>query len=268
MCDSIALGMLFFSDLDKTLVYSGYPDQVCVERSDDKEITYMTPEAIDVFNDLVSQENVVFIPCTLRSYEQTIRISILQSLSRQIFICDNGFSIYVNGSLDKEWDECVQRQLISYPNKVMHQCLCAYYLQNSSEITRIKSNRDAFTTVIFTDHVAANKHFRVICDLIDESLYRIELQGRKLYVIPQFLDKSIAVRYLVARYYNDYIITAGDSSVDELFIKEGTLRIIPKHSSINMEDTIRTSEAGIKAGEIILRIALDCCKNSALIFQG
>ena len=54
MCDSIALGMLFFSDLDKTLVYSGYPDQVCVERSDDKEITYMTSRAIDVFNDLSS----------------------------------------------------------------------------------------------------------------------------------------------------------------------------------------------------------------------
>ena len=63
--------MLFFSDLDKTLVYSGYPDHVCVERCEDKEITYMTSRAVDLFNGLISLENMTFIPCTLRSYEQT-----------------------------------------------------------------------------------------------------------------------------------------------------------------------------------------------------
>lgn len=252
MCDSIALGMLFFSDLDKTLVYSGYPDQVCVERSEDKEITYMTSRAIDVFNDLISLENFVFIPCTLRSYEQTIRIDILKSLSRQTFICDNGFSIYVNGYLDKEWDECVQLQLSAYPNKELYQRLLAYYLQNSSEITRVKSNRDAFYTLIFTDGIVADKHYTTIRNFVYKSMYRLELQGRKLYVIPQFLDKSIAVKYLLSQCKNDLVITSGDSRVDELFIREGQLRILPNHASIDIENSSRTSNSGIIAGEEIL----------------
>ena len=257
MCDSIALGMLFFSDLDKTLVYSGYPDQVCVERSEDKEITYMTPEAIDIFNDLVNIENVIFIPCTLRSYEQTIRISILQSLSRQIFICDNGFSIYENGQLDECWDTLVQRELLDYNKEEIHKRLLFYYTLNTSEIFKVKTNRDAFFTLIFIDEIAAEKHFRAVYDLVDESIYRLELQGRKLYVIPQFLDKSIAVKYLVAKYGDDVVITSGDSSVDEMFVKVGTLQILPGHSDLNIISAMRTQNYGIKAGEEILSIVLN-----------
>ena len=248
--------MLFFSDLDKTLVYSGYPDQVCVERSEDKEITYMTQEAIDVFKKLVGLENLVFIPCTLRSYEQTIRISILQSLARQIFICDNGFSIYEDGQLDECWDTIIQRELLAYNKEEIHKRLLSYYTLNTSEITNVKTNRDAFFTLIFIDAMAAKKHFRAVSNLVDESFYRLELQGRKLYVIPQFLDKSLAVKYLVAKYSNDVVITAGDSSVDEMFVKIGTLQILPAHSNLNIISAIRTKNYGIEAGQEILSIVL------------
>lgn len=248
--------MLFFSDLDKTLVYSGYPDHVCVERCEDKEITYMTSRAVDLFNGLISLENMTFIPCTLRSYEQTIRIDIFQSLPRQIFICDNGFSIYENGQIDEYWDTIVNRELLAYNNEEMHEVLQSFYANNTSEITKVKTNRDAFYTLIFIDDVVAEKHFKSICELIDKSKYRLELQGRKLYVIPQFLDKSIAVKYLISKYNDDVVITAGDSSVDELFVKAGTLQILPAHSNLNIVSAIRTKNYGIEAGEEILSIVL------------
>lgn len=257
MCNSAALDMLFFSDLDKTLVYSGYSNHVCVERCGEKEITYMTSRAVDVFNDLIRLENMYFIPCTLRSYEQTIRIGILQSLPRQILICDNGFSIYENGQLDDIWDTIMQRELLTYNNEEMYEVLRSYYASNTSEITKIKTNRDAFYTLIFIDAAVAESHFRTVCDLIDKSMYRLELQGRKLYVIPKFLDKSIAVKYLIAKYSDDVVITAGDSIVDELFIIEGGIRFLPKHASIEVENSIRTSEIGIMAGEEILLSVYD-----------
>ena len=83
-------------------------------------------------------------------------------------------------------------------------------------------------------------------------MYRLELQGRKLYVIPQFLDKSIAVKYLLSQCKKDLVITSGDSRVDELFIREGQLRILPHHASIDIENSSRTSNSGIIAGEEIL----------------
>ena len=92
--------------------------------------------------------------------------------------------------------------------------------------------------------------------MIDKSKCRLELQGKKLYVIPQFLDKSIAVKYLISKYNDDVVITAGDSSVDELFVKAGTLQILPAHSNLNIVSAIRTKNYGIEAGEEILSIIL------------
>lgn len=257
MCDSVALNMLFVSDLDKTLVYSGYPDQVCIERIEDKEITYMTPKAVDLFNALVSRDDFHFIPCTMRSYEQTIRISLLQSLPKSIFICDNGFSIYENGCLDKKWDEYVQRQLMDYPNENLYLKLQSYGARNLQEVTRVKSNRDAFITIIFTNDKVAQKHLAAVDDLVDGLLYRLELQGRKLYVIPRFLDKSLAVRYLLTMFQKELVITAGDSVLDEAFVKEGGIRIVPNHASIHVQHSIRTANSNIMAGEEILQMVYD-----------
>ena len=244
---------LFFSDLDSTLIYSGYPEHTCVEYNEAKEVTYMTAQGINFLKDLLVRKDFVFIPCTLRSYEQTARIGFLKNGNVPIIICDNGFSIYENGILDKTWDNLMKENLATYPTDEIKSDI-EILVSSNNMCCKIKNNRNAFFTLIFEYAESANMHYATVAKVLKRHKYKLELQGRKLYIIPDFLDKVLAVKYLCKKFNPSLVITAGDSSVDKSFVEEGNQRIIPSHSSLNIRNTIITKKSGISAGEEILSI--------------
>lgn len=248
--------MLVFADLDKTLVYSGQPEHSCVEYKDGQEITFMTNVAKQLLFELLNKEEVVFIPCTLRSKEQVSRIEFITDDLVPFLICDNGFSIYYKGVLDEKWDQQMQASLAMYPNMDLYRILCQYIEKNNIPICQVKSNRDAFFTVIF--HQVEDVHIYAddIIAQIDTTQYKIEIQGRKLYIIPNFLDKVLALGYLKNIFPHDMVVTTGDSNVDLEFLMEGDVKIVPNHSNIIAPNIIRTTSNGIVAGEEILNIVI------------
>ena len=255
--------ILFFSDLDSTLIYSGYPEHTCVEYNEAKEVTYMTAQGINFLKDLLVRKDFVFIPCTLRSYEQTARIGFLKNGNVPIIICDNGFSIYENGILDKTWDNLMKENLATYPTDEIKSDI-EILVSSNNMCCKIKNNRNAFFTLIFENAESANMHYVTIAKVLKRHKYKLELQGRKLYIIPDFLDKVLAVKYLCKKFNPSLVITAGDSSVDKSFVEEGNQRIIPSHSSLNIRNTIITKKTGISAGEEILDIVMSLLKNQKL----
>ena len=255
--------ILFFSDLDSTLIYSGYPEHTCVEYNEAKEVTYMTAQGINFLKDLLVRKDFVFIPCTLRSYEQTARIDFLKNGNVPIIICDNGFSIYENGILDKTWDNLMKENLATYPTDEIKSDIEILVSYNNM-CCKIKNNRNAFFTLIFENAESANMHYVTIAKVLKRHKYKLELQGRKIYIIPDFLDKVLAVKYLCKKFNPSLVITAGDSSVDKSFVEEGNQRIIPSHSSLNIRNTIITKKTGISAGEEILDIVMSLLKNQKL----
>ena len=255
--------ILFFSDLDSTLIYSGYPEHTCVEYNEAKEVTYMTAQGINFLKDLLVRKDFVFIPCTLRSYEQTARIDFLKNGNVPIIICDNGFSIYENGILDKTWDNLMKENLATYPTDEIKSDIEILVSSNNMGC-KIKNNRNAFFTLIFENAESANMHYVTIAKVLKRHKYKLELQGRKIYIIPDFLDKVLAVKYLCKKFNPSLVITAGDSSVDKSFVEEGNQRIIPSHSSLNIRNTIITKKTGISAGEEILDIVMSLLKNQKL----
>lgn len=255
--------ILFFSDLDSTLIYSGYPEHTCVEYNEAKEVTYMTAQGINFLKDLLVRKDFVFIPCTLRSYEQTARIGFLKNGNVPIIICDNGFSIYENGILDKTWDNLMKENLATYPTDEIKSDI-EILVSSNNMCCKIKNNRNAFFTLIFENAESANMHYVTIAKVLKRHKYNLELQGRKIYIIPDFLDKVLAVKYLCKKFNPSLVITAGDSSVDKSFVEEGNQRIIPSHSSLNIRNTIITKKTGISAGEEILDIVMSLLKNQKL----
>lgn len=245
--------LLFISDLDGTIVYSGYPDNICVEYRGTDEITYMTTEAYMLFTELLEKPEFTFIPCTLRSIEQTSRISFIKEGKAEWLICDNGFSIYHNGILDKSWDVLMQAKLSKYPNEEIHKKLMTF-VASHSELCRIKDNRKAFFTIIFENAQIASSYFSEIVALVECKFYNFDLQGRKMYVLPKYLNKALAVEYLLKKFSQVKIITAGDSSVDEQFIQLGDIILIPNHSKILNNSAIKTVNKKIKAGEDIIKM--------------
>ena len=89
-----------------------------------------------------------------------------------------------------------------------------------------------------------------------------DFTGRKIYIIPLALDKSLAVKYLQGIYKDERFITAGDSDVDKKFVLLGDIRIIPRHSSIELKNAVITKQAGALAAEDILEY---CIKSNDLI---
>ena len=253
--------ILFFSDLDSTLIYSGYPEHTCVEYNESKEVTYMTTQGINHLHNLLVRKDFVLIPCTLRSYEQATRIDFLKNGNVPIIICDNGFSIYENGILDKTWDNLMKEKLETYPTDEIKGDI-EILVSSYNICCRIKNNRNAFFTLIFEYAESANMHYATVAKVLKRHKYKLELQGRKLYIIPDFLDKVLAVKYLCKKFNPSLVITAGDSSVDKSFVEEGNQRIIPSHSSLNIRNTIITKKSGISAGEEILSITYSFVNDS------
>lgn len=97
--------IFFITDLDRTIIHSKHKGYKCVEKLGDKEITYMTDYAYDKLQELLKREEFIFIPCTMRNINQTLRVDFIRDYNPKIIICTNGAQIYIDGKLDKAWDK-------------------------------------------------------------------------------------------------------------------------------------------------------------------
>lgn len=247
--------MVFFSDLDKTLIYSQRASGVCIERLDGRDICYMAEPAYDILMQLISTKGFYFIPCTLRSLEQTSRITFIDEKCTPYLICDNGFSLYHKMKLDTEWDKKMSDLIDLNGNRQFHNELMRFMQKDGIPVKQIKSNRDAFYTIIFETATQAESYSKRIMNLINTAIYKTSLQGRKFYIIPQKLDKSTAVEHLSRLIPYEIMVTAGDSEVDEQFIQLGHYSFIPAHSSLKIPGAMMTTHSGIESStEILFKI--------------
>lgn len=238
--------LTFISDLDNTLIYSRQKG-VCVERLDEKELTYMTPAAKRTFSALLKEQNFLFIPCTARSYEQANRVEFVRHLP--YFICDMGGSIYVHGCLDKEWERIQQEKGYRNPSAIGAEKI---WIQKHLHIPyqKIHNNRDLFFVIAFANKELAKQAWEQIKGR-SGFYFQYHLQGRKLYCTPTGLEKSRAVEYLKKRYNLGEIYTSGDSFFDEDFTNLG-IPLLPAHAEFSYGG-FRTAHTGIQAGEEIVK---------------
>ena len=211
-----------------------------------------------MLNELLANPKFTLIPCTLRSFEQTNRIEFITHKQTPILVCDNGYSIYKKGVLDKEWDDRMKTLLDNYPNTEIYFLLKEYIERNNLPIQQLKTNRGVFYTLIFHTVNEAACYASCIEALVPTEIYTFMLQGRKLYIIPKFLDKSLALHYLKKKFPLERVITAGDSRVDERLVRAGDIGVLPKHSSLNIPSAYRTKSSGILAGEELLEFVYEC----------
>lgn len=253
--------MFLISDLDSTLIYSHQDEGVCVEYLDGRPITYMTDRAFNMLDMLLTVRSFHLVPCTLRSWEQTSRVSFVREGRTPIVVCDNGFSIIREGFLDKDWDRHMHSIIETDKIAALRSKILRFVEKFEIPIKQVKSNRDSFLTLIFQDAQSSKRYADGILSVVPDD-YKISKQGRKIYIIPLALDKSLAVKYLQGIYKDERFITAGDSDVDKKFVLLGDIRIIPRHSSIELKNAVITKQTGALAAEDILEY---CIKSNDLI---
>ncbi|HBV96437.1 MAG: hypothetical protein JL50_14050 [Peptococcaceae bacterium BICA1-7] len=252
--------MIFASDLDRTLIYSdkflqSFSGQaIAVETG--KYFSYMTERSVDLLKHIVSK--AIFVPCTTRTIEQYQRIQFFQNVVTPKFsVVSNGANLLVDGALDIGYnkkihktiaDECAAGEVV----------LREFYKLAGDQWTQpIRQADGAFYYCIIDRDKAPLQELADFSRWAQEQKWDISIQGRKLYLVPQVINKWSAIKRVAEITGDDRIIGAGDSLLDMPLIKGAHNSISPAHGELYDQfgksgNFLFTQSSGMIAGEEIL----------------
>lgn len=214
--------MLFLSDLDNTLIFSYKKlseNDLCVEKKDEKNLSYMTYRSAELFSDIVRR--VTFIPVTTRSAEQYGRITFPEGFIPKYAVIDNGADLLINGVPDEQW----RSEIIPAIDESLPEIReCEKYLQKCSEVYfDIRFVDDSF---LFTKCHDSERIMNELFSAVKPVRTRLFTNGDKLYAIPDGISKKNALERLKERLSGELIIAAGDSLFDEDMLSAADIAIV------------------------------------------
>lgn len=236
----------FITDLDRTIIHSKNKGFLCVEKMNNREITYMTQYSYNKLKELLKDEKLQFIPCTMRNINQTLRVDFIKEYNPEIIICTNGAQIYINGKLDEKWDKKVKGEVDF--NEV--EADIKYLKSLNLQYEEVRNIEGFYITIKFENEDLAQKGYDLIKHKFQDHK-RVLLIGVKIFIIHEKINKLKATDYIIEKFNMKNVITSGDTDVDCEFTQRG-LSILPKHSSFNHEYSIITKNHGIHSTDEIL----------------
>jgi HAD superfamily hydrolase (TIGR01484 family) len=239
--------IIYASDLDRTLLYSGrfldeHPSESkysIVEMKDSRVISYMSDKVKDKLLEINSNNNVMFIPVTTRSIEEYKRID-LGFKPEFAILANGGIILDKNENQLEEWDKHTRDNV---------------KMQEALEI--IDDIEDMLTSVEYQVKVINSKYlfFKTInTDLFDlEVMYLMEKykdwnfvrQRNKCYAIPKGTSKQSALEWLWNKLGKPYVVASGDSELDLSMLAFANKAIVPDHGTLAIEEATNSLK-GVK----------------------
>lgn len=248
-------------DLDRTLIYS--PAAVgesevsalrVVEMYDGAPLSRMTDRAWGLLTELMDLTELV--PVTTRSIEQYQRVELPKVPAYAL--CTNGGTLLVDGVPDLSWRaESFDIAARSAPLAEASALLEA--VADSGWVKFVRSVEDLFCYLVAVERSALPAAW--VADLVEsaEALgWRVSVQGRKVYVVPDGISKESGVIRLRQRLGSDgLVLAAGDSLLDAGMLAAADHAIRPAHGELHdagwdSAGVTVTGRAGVLAGEDVL----------------
>lgn len=256
--------MIFACDLDRTLIYSekfcqGYTGQVQVVEFG-KYNSYMTARALVLLRQIAGK--MTFVPCTTRSVEQYRRIQLARyDVVNSFAVVSNGANILIDGIPNVAYREHIQQLILN--NCLAGQDLLNEFHKLAGAWAKPMQEADGVFHYCIIDRAKAPlNELASFSDWARKQRWEVSMQGRKLYLIPQFVNKWSALRKIAALVEDHRIIAAGDSLLDLPLILGAEYAVSPAHGELfeqygHREDVWNfTNTSGIMAGEEILNTVL------------
>jgi hydroxymethylpyrimidine pyrophosphatase-like HAD family hydrolase len=270
--------MLFASDLDRTLIYSKRfiedniarnKDLSLVEKYEGREISYMTNTAINLLKSI--NNKILFVPVTTRTYSQYSRINFIKDILKPEYaIISNGGNVLKNGEIDIEWNEKIKDEL----NRN-----CVSHIDVREKFKEISS-----IDWVLREYMAENLFYYFIIDQekipldkvydfeiwLKENKWTLSIQGRKLYLIPDCVDKWKAIDYVMDKKGIEKVVAAGDSLLDLKMLNKANLALSPYHGEIRKRVVGKTKDSnqikftrseGFSASEDMLKDVIEYMEN-------
>ena len=252
-------------DLDRTLIYSSRafwletpdaqaPPIVVSEVYQGVPISYMTRAAEQLLLDLAAA--ATFVPVTTRTVAQYSRVQLPGPVPR-FAITTNGGTILVDGEVDPAWSRTLQARLGAEAAPLAEVRSLLEEPAASGWIVRVHTAEDLFTYAII-DREAMPADWIAGLHLRCQSLgWTVSVQGRKLYCVPEAVNKSAAVAEVHRRLGAPTVLAAGDSLLDQRMLEEANFAFRPAHGELHDAAFTRhnlavTNTRGILAGEELL----------------
>lgn len=254
---------LFASDLDRTLIYSKralqsfsqdhLSDLVPVERKDESDVAFMTGRSFAMLKELA--DSLMFVPVTTRTYEQYKRIFIFsEDIKVNYAVTANGANIHYKGQELLEWKDVLKARL-------GQDCTLYQDMIDKVSCLSIQGNLKKAENLFFyyiLDSVSDQINIEEISKFAFEHGWRISLQGKKLYFMPNPICKGEALKFIQEREMIDHMIGAGDSILDYDFLRHCQEALVPNHGELVQRPEIKelsckiTKNKGVWAGEEML----------------
>lgn len=236
----------FISDLDKTLIFSGHPECKCVEKYQDRDITFMTEKGFNLLKEVF--QKTVFIPCTMRNINQTNRIDFIREYNPKYMICTNGAEIYIDGVLDEFWNKEMKKlvskqEILDLQEKVN---------DLNFDLIENRNVNDFYIALKFkTTHL--DKELDVLRKIVPND-YNIQQDGIKVFLLNKKIDKSNAIIYLIEKYnLKGKYFVAGDSNADSKMCNLNFVNsFIPNHATFEAPNAYKSKNEKLLATEEIL----------------
>ncbi|MET9177638.1 HAD family hydrolase [Kitasatospora aureofaciens] len=259
-------GALVASDLDRTLIYSeralaldgpdrAAPRLLCVEVLDGRPLSYLTERAAALLTELGRAAG--FVPATTRTVEQYRRVN-LPGPQPTYAICANGGQLLVHGEPDPDWRREITARIAAgaAPTEEVVRQLA---LRADPEWTRKRRVADElFAYLVVERDRLPDGWLAELTGWCAERGWRVSLQGRKVYAVPQPLCKSAALAEVVHRSGAGTVLAAGDSLLDADLLLAADAAWHPGHGELadcgwTAPGVTALAEVGVAAGEEIVR---------------
>ena len=203
--------ILFASDLDNTLIHSHKhksDSDICVELYQEREQSFMSPDAVTLFRKMIQQKNICFLPVTTRTAAQYQRIFFPDGYRPEFALTANGHILLRQDVPDPHWLAESKRKNIPY-------------LPEFERLMKLLLQDTRFRHVSFADDMfiacaCETPETAVLClaDYQHSTGLQAFRTGRKLYFFQPDADKGSALEKFKSLYPFDIIISAGDSEMD------------------------------------------------------
>ena len=258
------------ADLDRTLIYSAValglrganedgPSLLCVELYQQRPQSFMLAEAAAALAELAQVATLV--PTTTRTVEQYARVQ-LPGPAPRYGICANGGTLLVDGVADGDWSTHVRALLRS----------CA-------PVQEVRARLEPLPPFVRTLRVASGLFVYAVVDRAELPAawltelsgwcaareWTVSMQGRKVYCVPNLLQKSAAAAEVCQRTGASRMLAAGDSLLDTDLLLAADAAIRPRHGELHDTGWIGpqvavTRSSGVHAGAEIVQWLADTAR--------
>lgn len=228
--------MIFACDLDRTLIYSSKfiasenEAATVVEKREQENLSYMTEKALRLLTDI--NKHLIFVPATTRSFELYNRINVFRELIKPKYaVITNGGIILKNGVPLKSWQDIIINKMKSVHSLEELTKQCSFFLENSN-VKFYKCCDDLFLYAVLKNQSLENSNYNRLCFISKALGYDVKINGRKIYLIPHFINKWEPIRHIMELENDNNVIAAGDSMLDLPMLIGSKHGIIPLHGEL------------------------------------